>query len=453
MHPSIFNVASRQADIFGQQKIKLTAKTGSMIEALVREFFVNPEGSRYTELRGSLVDELSKLILPHISFAKNTVIPRIKELHDKVNNSFSNILLEDPISNLNIQYVDIPDLVNSPELEDIMSIYNDYQTPLIPKKILSLKEISEDEILSLVLTNYDYLDEHIKIWIAENNITHDGLFLKNVYNDTFLNNQLLNKLHTFEDHYIINIALAILLMTRNLTNRTDLIENVSLNEWTTFIREVRDYAGVLLAKATKRIKSYQETNILVLGRNESVLYLNGDVYRNWIKQGGKIEAIYGLFLSGDTSVSLRQVTDKEEDLVETYRSYMSMYVATSKINQFASFKNILKSEFALSLQNDIVEEEKEIRIEDANYSNTLTKLTNEFFSDLSHTSMDDIYYVCAELVSRVRFYFTDSHLILKNIDESMKLNPNLDLREAAMLSTLNYITLFVMDQINVERMN
>jgi hypothetical protein len=75
------------------------------------------------------------------------------------------------------------------------------------------------------------------------------------------------------------------------------------------------------------------------------------------------------------------------------------------------------------------------------------KIASEYIGCLKLHDLDLVAELALNLMARARFYFTAGYQILSGIEQATKLNPNLDPREAALVSAVNYVTDYLADQI------
>ena len=81
--------------------------------------------------------------------------------------------------------------------------------------------------------------------------------------------------------------------------------------------------------------------------------------------------------------------------------------------------------------------------------NYIAAVNANFESELANIrsgDLDNIYMLAMKLVCRSRFYYTDAEIILCDIEEARRVNPNIDVREAALIATANYVFDFIADQ-------
>ena len=77
------------------------------------------------------------------------------------------------------------------------------------------------------------------------------------------------------------------------------------------------------------------------------------------------------------------------------------------------------------------------------------QLVQEYVETLREEAIGDIWEVASRVVAERIFYYTDAYCILTGINDACKQNPNIDVNEAALLSTIEYVCEYVCDQLVV----
>jgi hypothetical protein len=77
------------------------------------------------------------------------------------------------------------------------------------------------------------------------------------------------------------------------------------------------------------------------------------------------------------------------------------------------------------------------------------KLFNVVMLDIKQADIDDLYNLCMKVVCRARYYNTDAELILQGINNAKRDNPDINIREAACVSAINYVAAWVARMLKV----
>ena len=79
----------------------------------------------------------------------------------------------------------------------------------------------------------------------------------------------------------------------------------------------------------------------------------------------------------------------------------------------------------------------------------LVRRIRAVFEELEHCAMEDVSYTALAVIAKGRFYYTSAFDILNEMREVAKINPDADPREAALLSTISYVTNYLQEQLVV----
>ena len=97
--------------------------------------------------------------------------------------------------------------------------------------------------------------------------------------------------------------------------------------------------------------------------------------------------------------------------------------------------------------DELSEIEKGVLERDPNYIDRAVAILNEELEYVSTRDMMDIYSVCMTLMTKARYYYTDSYQFFKTAHTATLTNPNIkDPREATLIATLDYVITYVLDQ-------
>ena len=141
--------------------------------------------------------------------------------------------------------------------------------------------------------------------------------------------------------------------------------------------------------------------------------------------------------------------DKESArFLSAWNVYEQYSNTASKNNNFNKFKQALRICFAngFSILTDV---EKDLKEEKPDMFSKINEYFTEELDKLRTGDMLDIHGECLKLVCRSRFYYTDAEKILQGINDAVKLNPNINVRDAAAMATCEYVFDYISDQMRV----
>jgi hypothetical protein len=388
------------------------------------------------------VNDLSKLVTQHISLAKNVVKPLVVEYAEDLKNYLETHKAPSPSSKFEIIALKAPELLSDDSFLDSVNNYKQ-KSVLTPDngKTLALENKSKEELISLCSTGRDRTDELVKLWLSR----QSEEFLSDVWVSFFTKLTPVGKFYSYENINSLNayeaadIALAIYLLSKKIYD--DVQTSVdSLQVYQTKVAQLRDYAGALLVFNINKIGLFEKAKTLVI-EFSPVTYkakVNGALYSEWIKTGGSAEVILGMLVSNSNVSSLTLIDQKSKDYVNSWNSYVMFHEANESNKMFDYFKDYLMISLDRSL-NDLQDVEKDLFAKNNSFISTIKKLADKEIEQLRTSDIEDVYDVALKIIAKARFYYTSSYSILSDINEAGKKNPNVDVREAALLAAINYM--------------
>lgn len=409
------------------------------------------ELSEHSKAQDAIITDLSKAVQAHISFAKSVVKPHVMNYGDQLKHYLENFAPKSALAEFNIDILDIPVVLKDESFIDSLSAYKGKES-LTPDLKFRLGEKTQDELLQLVCVGHERTDQQILEWLS----TLSPDFLGNVWASLFTTLEAkelisfhgLTVLNVFDK---INYDLAVYLLSRKLYDQVeDTTDNTSLSAYKNTATQYRDYAGAALVEDLRKILMLTTTRMLILEANpmKKTVRVNGAVYRPWLESGGSPEVILGVLISGRTGFSQGVIDERKEDYLKEWSSYTTFQTIRENENGFKYFKEYLVNAFNASLQDLSADESEFISKNPGYYSIVQQRLAAEI-DQMRPDDMAVCYDVALKIVAKCRFYYTSAYNILSDINEAGKINPDVDVREAALLAVINYISDYLADQILV----
>lgn len=405
----------------------------------------NTVASEHSMEMGALVDQLSELVTSHISYAKNVVKPLVSKFAETLMQYKEMAKAPDAASSFNVIQVNLPELLIDSAFLGTLEYY-DGKSILAPSKSINLDAKTEDEIKEMLTTGTGRVDNLIKEWV----LTIPQGVLTNVWNSFFSQNGGLyySEVQRSNHFEAAHIALITLLLSNKLFNEVQAGTNESLSGYKNTIAEIREWAGALLSNCLKRIATSIKTKQLVLTMDtmKKTAVVNGVTYNEWLKEGGKPEIIFGLIASGNFISQCDAIDAKAKELETSWYSYCNYYKTIEANLEFSNFKDQLLAQFGNSYadQDDV---EKQYLLKYPNIKESSFELYKKEVQAMRTSDMADVYQLALVAIAKCRFGYTSAFQILSDINEVGKLNPNSDVREAALLAAVNYLSSYVATQI------
>lgn len=396
------------------------------------------------------INDLSKVVTQHLSFARNVVKPLIVDMASDLSTFQKNNTPVEASSEFDIKSFHLPGLLKDVSFLDSLRFYQD--KPVIkPTKTVRLEDKEFAEIVGLMSTGSERTDADVLAMVStmeeETIVCLWRSFFTIAETKELITVSKIDKLNVYEK---ANYTAVLYLLTRKLLAEVESSsEQMSLVEYNELITDLRDYAGSLLLTSLTRIGLLIRTNQLILRNTEhKVIELNGEVYNTWLTAGGSPETILGLMVSGETISNSKALDLKAKDYSAVWNSYVMFHNSNNANRAFDEIKSYLSVSFNKLLAAPC-EEEKTYAETHPNYFDNVKKLLEEEVDSLSSKDLEDVYDVSLRLIAKVRFYYTSAFVILTDINDGFKANPDIEVREAALLATVNYISNYLADQIAV----
>jgi len=407
------------------------------------------------------IESISKHVKAHVAFAKNVVKPVIMDYAEKVTEALNAQPKLSPYADFCIDPVDLPGVLFEKSFYNTLKLYKG-KVPLKPKEPLNLDSKTLEEILELMSTGDQSLDDLVKLFALQFNEKEPNI-LVDIYENFFRpvdHGTVVNKVITYDTLLganifdKANIALVLYLISQRLFNSVDeSARGMSINDYTNRVAEIRDFAGTLLYQAVDQAENFQKSGMIIVetnpGRKSCKVYEPN--YQKWLDNGGSPEIIFGVLLSGRRSYSEATINTFIDEIKKSWESYVTFYTTSEANLQFERFIRTLKHCYA-DIMTDFSEEEMEYINFDSNFLDKAQVIFNKEVDHIKMFDIDDIYGIATKLICRSRFFYTDAESILTDINEAKKINPNIkDVREASLIATIHYVVDYIADQMVLRR--
>lgn len=459
---------SSVAQLLGEKDIGLAPLTGSPLASLVAASLMgvtsdSPDVSEHAfYLQSQPISEtyetnfdivktaISEAVSAHISFAKNVVVPSIEKLTKAVQEQMDAV-----INSINTNYE-----VKTKELPEPM--YNDALvtaikteatgSSLIPETGIKLPTLAPQEIYALMLSGSGSFDEKIRLWIT----TLGDDFFSGLYGSIFSCeagtspqnsqsfSQLVNNKQTGTD-----AALAIYLISQRLEQEVPEGVEMPLSQYKSILNSYRKTAIETMARALTSHENALRNGSLVISYNntDKEILVNGDVYRKWLETGGSPEILAGACVSGNASYVVAGIDDRKEEYLQNLSMHLSL-MKTQRINDsFAIMKRALRENVMFGMKSHVSEEDEMFL--NGGYVAKVEEFLDKELAELTSKVMDNVSGVCTHVLTKTRFYYTDSGKFLDSMEKAAKANPGIDPREAALIATIEYVSDFLAEQTQV----
>lgn len=399
---------------------------------------------------GNCMDEIASTCIEavqgQIAFARSVVAPVIDELVTRTNEALATLT---PPSLLGMEVIvfEEPQPLNNPGFENLVSRFAEvpYDSP---KLVARLPEKAPSDIMEYLKTGSAAMDRDIAEWAAGRGDVFftdiwDNVFRMAAGPETELNTRSFRQ---WLDHPECGVhhALAIFLLARRLFDEAPEGTMMDLRQYEATMAEYRDQAGARLFREVEEMEKQVKLGLLVRTYTDKTVTVNQTVYRRWIETGGENEILFGNLLGEMQETTVAGLNEKATALKAAWQRQCSTSSVLEANKRHIRTKEILCDQFCRQLQ-EVAEDER------ATLGNLdgVQKRFDELLEQACDADLDEPYSLCLRLVCQARFPNSSAEKILSGIEYVKRLNPGLDVREAAALSVINYIADWVGSQMVV----
>lgn len=406
--------------------------------------------SSHDQSLDAMVATVSEVVRKHISTAKNQVRPAVLEFAENVQKAMGEPRL--PSSDFQIDIVELPAPMRNSGFEESISKFKG-KPVLSPDRELNLGEKTLEEILQLMLTGSKEYDACVAEWFGS---LQPGFFL-NIWNNLFRDFKESQPFVVCKFEDLVNsqidgtdAALAIYLLARKLFDEVPANTGMDLNQYQQTVAEYRESSGAALARSYDNYNASLTNDVIVfgIGAMRKVARVNGPVYRQWLENGGSNEVLLGMLVTDDAAYHSTALNEKKDRYLAAWASYEAYSRTAFKNNTFNKFREVCSIYFAQSLQG-IGEDEKALIASNGGLIEKIQELFNQTLNGLGSEEISDVHECALKLICRSRFFYTDAEKILRGINEAAKANPDGDVRQHALIATIEYVGDYVASQVQL----
>ena len=421
------------------------------------------ERDPYTAMIEQTSDIVSASVKRHIGYIKNVVKPKVEEFMTTVYERYSAHKPEQPGSKYKIIQCRLPDLLFNGVFEDMISDYknNKLSTKFSYDKTVYINEDENtdfiSELKSFITIGSDEFDS-MALALLEEVIKKDEHILRHYLCGKPENLAQLANMNVYmrSDICVICYLYFKALFEKDLPSfiygGEDVRDRMSLTILKNWASERRDYFGTLLVLA--RIEGslenplYKNSVVITHGGFNDEVYVNSYVYKKWLLEGGNVETLYGMLVSGKIYFTIDELNAAQPKLLEIWKSHCLFHATFQKNQSFNIFTDVCRAVFLEGL-SDPSPEEKEYHSRITTAQEKAISIFNSKVRELSIADMDDPTMAAIKLIAGARFYYTDAEDFLTDMMTFMKISPNSTIDDAVTYATLNYTFNYVIDQIGV----
>lgn len=197
------------------------------------------------------------------------------------------------------------------------------------------------------------------------------------------------------------------------------------------------------------IRQWPPLNIEFYRDQGATIVVNGEVYRQWLQEGGKPEALMGAAVT-DKEENYQSLLDKTEGYIKSWERQERIIRSEIRFNEFN--RTVAALEKAIAYEINTYEFEQDADKGDAVKVGFHAKL-KELVKGLNAKQVDkhNLFGTVRNLICTIMFPRTEAERILCAIDAAAEENPDITIREAGFLAVIEIVSEWVACQINVDQ--
>lgn len=394
---------------------------------------------------GQMVRDIAAAVTTHISYAKNTVLPLVLQYQNQVQE-----VMETPdslVNKFNVIVTDLPEVMQDynfrAEVEKLSA-----GGGLEPEKQVTIPCEGPSFVCKYLQTGAASTDKQIALWCTS---LGDERLVK-LWDFFYGKGQgsIIAKMNNKDDG--VEYALFAFLTARRLYDDVPDGVAMTLVEYRRYILQYTECAAQALRNAYGREDALDKSGIVVSTYNKFNydVRVNGKTYREYLKQGGKNEVIFGSMYAGATAQTINDLLGKTDEYYQLYSRQEAIISATRRLQTASVFKGALKTIFN-KLLSDVSTEEAQAHTTFGLTTAVIATRVQDVIESLSTDELKDVNAACLKVMCRARFEYTDAEKFFTSMNEAQQANPSLDAREVAHIATIELITDYVSDQIIATR--
>ena len=433
---------------------KSTIFSDEVNEQALTGFISGANNTPHNAELSTLVEQVKSAVENHLSFSRNVVLSNVNQYIERLEKEKKDFAIN-PVSLFNIKQVDLPELLFNPaiisELNKAAGV-----SYLEPRGNAKFDQKTVEELMELIQFGSKSVDDDITKWLVS--CSDSANLLAQVWDHYFVST-LEQTTQTLFDSSVINaiedsengtdVAIAIFLLARAV--REKLPENSKMGQ-----AELKELANEFMDTTANRLlkvidnKVRQNTAGVVVRKFNTftnTVFVNKATYLLWLKQGGKVETLLGVLVKNLGATTIDQLNAVATEAQDAWNRFVAISSTKTNNAQMNQFLNSLETHFFLMLK-DVGELEKEM-FEDPQHVQSIATRFSQELQSVVLSDMDNLDEVCYRLMCQARYFYTPSFKILRDMNTTIKNNPEMDVKEAALVAMINYVTDYVCDQITV----
>ena len=399
-----------------------------------------------------MVVDIAAHVQNHLQFAKGVVRPVIQELVIEVEERIKALPLSIEYA-LDIVVLDPPEPMISPAFEEMVAEFK--EVAYIPvTDYMSLPLLSGAEVLNHMVTGSAETDEAIAVWAAKKG----DAYFQHIWECVFTASPTLERFDgLIQDRRSgPDAALTVFLLCKRMYDNPIEGTAMSLPDFNGKIAQLRNQAALRLNHAYEEYARDSKMSLLIKNYSNQEVVVNGNVYRKWMEEGGNNAVIFGSMLTDRPAKFVMDLDGKRAELLALWERHNQMLTVGERNRRFVRYKEILRSgllnltagEGLQRCFGHLAQGEVLVTTNQAEYQQFLTNV-DHFVDAVREQDFKNLWELSLQAVCQCVFFYTDADKLLSGIERACLGNEGIEIREAALLSLIDYVVDYVCNQMTL----
>lgn len=409
-----------------------------------------PLGNAHSETMQAAITALQDVVGPHLEFARNIAKPAVLEFQSRIEAALNNIPTTATFNPV-IRKICAPEPLAAAVLVEAITEHTDEPFMPVPP-VGELPLFGGQQLLEMMLTGNKVLDVDIEQWAARIGLET----LETAWNAAFTTAGGGKSFDSLTDDPVggVDVAMATFLLARRLIDKP--IEGVSmtLSDWTIAVGKILRQAALRLNHALENFRRDESLGLMLIRWNKDEVAVNKDVYNRFVEGGGTDVILFGNMLADAPDIYVNNIMAKAAANIETWERQNTLLSAAAAHRWFANAKGVLLSKaeemIADNLSTFYVQPGEDgvvaMTMNHPEVAVAMDKIT-AYVEELDEVAIRELWSVATFIIAGCVFHYTSALQLLSGINRYCQLNPGMDPAEAARLSTIDYLTDYVVAQL------
>jgi hypothetical protein len=420
---------------------------------------MSPSSENGGDVYGVTMDEItaavSEAVRGHLLVAKTVVAPFVQTLVERTQEQLANRSISE-ITGMNIVVSDLPSPMTEPGLGDVIAAGTGVAFEETPAS-MNLPAMTDEQIREIMSTGSASVEAAVDAWLS----SKGAGFLQKVWTSFFQPNSNPASLGnapgvTFnslvgQTSDGVDYALVCYLVAKKIWNAPPEGTEMPMDVYEQRMSTYRDQALGAMARHMESYNSQAKNGVIILSAvDRSRIVVNGAAYRAFLASGGTNEAIFGAVINNTSMVGVAtadSLMSKIEESTAAWGRFMAITRTTEANSLHERIRTTLVYNFTTLLSDDA-----DPALDGVDKSQIRQAFVDESIK-LSTDQLQNLYAAALHLTCVSRFAHTEAERILSGIARVAAANPGIDPREAAAVSTIEYIAYWVGSQMEAVSIN